>query len=52
MRSDRTFLDSKLYTKLVGQLAKERLRNVIFLEVCISCGGRKDSLDENLGLFL
>jgi len=28
MRSDRSFLDSKLYTKLVGQLAKERVRNV------------------------
>ena len=27
MCSDRTFLDSKLYTKLVGQLAKERVRN-------------------------
>ena len=48
MRSDRTFLDSKLYTKLVGQLAKERLRNVIFSEVCISCRGRKNALNEIL----
>jgi hypothetical protein len=34
MRSDRNFLDSKLYTKLVNQLAKERVRNVDLGEMC------------------
>ena len=37
MRSDRAFLDSKLYTKLVNQLAKERVRNVDLGEISFPC---------------
>ena len=35
IRDDPTFLDSKLYTKLVAQLAKERVR-VVHLEKCLA----------------
>ena len=48
IRDDPTFLDSKLYTKLVAQLAKERVR-VVHLEKCLLAEQKQEPDQQNEG---